>query len=100
MFYNRVKGELEDALKAMGLNALVIARPSLLLDYRNGLQQPPRIGEQIAIPIAKLLAPLLPAIYRPVHAQAVALSLVKTVPTAEGVVVLASDMLVKIGEEH
>lgn len=100
MFYNRVKGELEDALKSMGLNALVIARPSLLLDYRNGLQQPPRIGEQIAIPIAKLLAPLLPAIYRPVHAQAVALSLVKTVPTAEGVVVLASDMLVKIGEEH
>lgn len=100
MFYNRVKGELEDALKAMGLNALVIARPSLLLDYRNGLQQPPRIGEQIAIPIAKLLAPLLPAIYRPVHAQAVALSLVKTVPTAEGVVVLASDMLVKIVEEH
>ena len=100
MFYNRVKGELEDALKAMVLNALVIARPSLLLDYRNGLQQPPRIGEQIAIPIAKLLAPLLPAIYRPVHAQAVALSLVKTVPTSEGVVVLASDMLVKIGEEH
>lgn len=100
MFYNRVKGELEDALKAMGLTALVIAQPSLLLDYRDGLQQPPRIGEQIAIPIAKLLAPLLPRTYRPVRARAVAQSLVNTVPTAKGVVVLASNVLAEIGDEH
>ncbi|GAA7764224.1 MULTISPECIES: NAD(P)H-binding protein [Cupriavidus] len=96
-FYSRVKGELEDALRSMGLTTLVIARPSLLLDSRDGLQQPPRIGEQIAIPIAKLLAPLLPGAYRPVHAQAVAQSLVKTVPTAEGVVVLPSDVLTSTG---
>lgn len=99
MFYNRVKGELEDALKAMGLTTLVIAQPSLLLDYRDGLQQPPRIGEQIAIPVAKLLRPFLPGIYRPVHARAVARSLVKTVPAAEGVVVLASNVLARIGSE-
>lgn len=98
-FYTRTKGELEDALKVMGLTALVIAQPSLLLDYRHGLQQPPRIGEQIAIPIAKVLGPLLPKIYRPVRARAVAQSLVKTVPTAKGVVVLASNVLVRIGEE-
>jgi uncharacterized protein YbjT (DUF2867 family) len=96
MFYNRVKGELEVALKAMGLTALVIAQPSLLLDYRDGLQQPPRVGEQIA----KLLAPLLPKAYRPVRARAVAQSLVKTVPTAKGVVVLASNVLAEIGDEH
>ncbi|MGT2457860.1 NAD-dependent epimerase/dehydratase family protein [Cupriavidus basilensis] len=98
IFYNRIKGELEDALKAMALTALVIAQPSLLLDYRDGLQQPPRIGERIAIPIAKLLAPLLPGTYRPVHAQAVAQSLVKTVPAAKGVVVLASDVLARTGD--
>lgn len=99
MFYNRVKGELEDALKAMSLTALVIAQPSLLLDYRDGLQQPTRIGELIAIPIAKLLAPILPGTYRPVSAGAVAQSLVKTVPTANGVVVLASDVLARIGAD-
>lgn len=99
MFYNRVKGELEDALKAMNLTALVIAQPSLLLDYRDGLQQPTRIGELIAIPIAKLLAPILPGTYRPVHARAVAQSLVKTVSTAKGVVVLASNVLARIGSE-
>ncbi|UBM07629.1 NAD(P)H-binding protein [Cupriavidus metallidurans] len=98
-FYSRVKGELEDALRSLGLTTLVIGRPSLLLDSRDGLQQPPRIGEQIAIPIAKLLAPLLPEAYRPVHARAVALSLVKTVPATEGVVILSSSMLASIGSE-
>lgn len=96
-FYNRVKGELEDALKAMDWRALVIAQPSLLLDSREGLQQPPRIGERIAIPVAKLLAPLLPGPYRPVRARAVAQALVRTVPAAEGVVVLPSDVLASVG---
>lgn len=99
-FYNRVKGELEDALKELDLSALVIARPSLLLDYRGGLQQPPRLGEMIAIPIAKLLLPLLPGAYRPVHARAVAQALVKTVPVATGLVVLVSNELVRIGGER
>lgn len=97
VFYNRVKGELEEAPRAMGLRALVIAQPSLLLDDRDGLQQPTRLGERVAIPIARLLAPLLPGIYRPVRARAVAQALVKTVPTAAGVVVLASDALDRIG---
>lgn len=92
-FYNRTKGELEDALKAMNLAALVLAQPSLLLDKREGLNQTPRLGERIAIPIAKLLAPLLPGRYRPVHARAVALALLRTVPTARGLVVLPSDEL-------
>jgi uncharacterized protein YbjT (DUF2867 family) len=98
VFYNRVKGELEDALKAMPLDALVIAQPSLLLDKRTGLQQPPRIGEIISIPIARLLSPLLPAAYRPVHARAVAQSLLNTLPTATGLHVLNSAMLTKPGD--
>jgi uncharacterized protein YbjT (DUF2867 family) len=97
VFYNRVKGELEDALKAMQLTALAIAQPSLLLDRRDGLQQPPRIGERLAIPLGRLLAPVLPGRYRPVHARAVALALVRTVPVANGTVVLASDSLARIG---
>ncbi|MCB4796128.1 NAD(P)H-binding protein [Pseudomonas sp. NP21570] len=99
VFYNRVKGELEDVLKALPLSALVIAQPSLLLDKRNGLQQPPRLGEMISIPIAKLLAPLLPGAYQPVHARAVAQSLITVVPTAKGLVVLASNDLARIGRE-
>ena len=97
VFYNRVKGELEDALRTLDLQALVLAQPSLLLDLRDGLQQPPRLGERMAIPIARVLAPLCPGRYQPVHARAVALALLRTVPTAQGVVVLASDALARIG---
>lgn len=99
VFYNRVKGELEDALKAMDLSALVIAQPGLLLGDRKALNQPARLGEELAAPILTLLSPILPGSLRPVHATAVARSLVKTLPTAKGLVVLSSDELSRIGAE-
>ncbi|QEM93011.1 nucleoside-diphosphate sugar epimerase [Kosakonia radicincitans] len=99
MFYTRVKGELEDALRALPLTTLVIARPSLLLDYRSGLGQPVRLGEIISIPVAKLLSPVLPGPYKPVRALAVARSLTQKVPVTKGVVVLSSDQLIKLGTQ-
>lgn len=100
MFYNRVKGELEDTLKALPFIALVIAQPSMLLDYRKGLDQPTRYGELIGIPLFKLLSPILPGAYKPVHAKAVAQALVRTVPTAEGLVVYPSDALARLGADR
>lgn len=97
MFYTRVKGELEDALRALPLTTLVIARLSLLLDYRSGLGQPVRLGEIISIPIARLLSPVLPGAYKPVRALAVARALTQKVPVSEGVVVLSSEQLIKSG---
>ena len=99
MFYNRVKGELEDALKSLDLDALVIAQPSLFLNYRNELQQPVRIGERIAIPMARLLAPILPGAYQPVQAQAVARALIRTLPEASGTIVMPSHKLAQVGRE-
>lgn len=97
VFYNRVKGELEDALKAMNLGALVIAQPSLLMGDRKALNQPTRLGEELGAPLMKLLSPVLPRSFRPVEGRAVALSLVKTLPSAHGLVVLSSDELGRIG---
>lgn len=93
MFYNQVKGELEDALKAQPFAALIIARPGLLLGSRRELGQPLRVGERIASPLARLLSPLLPGAYKPVEALAVARCLVNTLPQAEGIVVLNSEQL-------
>lgn len=90
VFYNRVKGELEDALRPLPLDGLVIARPSLLLDGRSHLGQPPRLAESLVMPIARLIAPLTPGTYRPIHAEAVARALLRTVPTAQGVQILSS----------
>lgn len=97
MFYTRVKGELEEALRALPLTTLVIARPSLLLDYRSGLGQPVRLGEIISIPIARLLSPVLPGAYKPVRALAVARALTQKVPVTNGVVILSSDQLIDLG---
>lgn len=93
VFYNRVKGELEDALKRLGLQALVIAQPSLLLGQRHKLQQAPRLGERLLSPVAQCLAPLLPGRYRPVDSRAVARSLLSALPQAQGCLVLPSNVL-------
>lgn len=97
-FYTRTKGELENALTELNPAALVIARPSLLLGDRDSLGQPPRLGEKIAIAIGKILAPLLPRNYRPVHAQAVARALTIKLPAAQGKLILNSWDLIQIGK--
>jgi len=47
VFYNRVKGELEEALAQLPFEGLVIARPSLLMGDRVALGQPERPLEKV-----------------------------------------------------
>lgn len=68
IFYNRVKGEVERDIKALGLAALTIAQPSLLL----GPREKQRRGERIAA----ALAWLTPDKYKPIHARDVAAALI------------------------
>lgn len=90
IFYNRVKGELDDALTRLSFDGLIIARPSLLMGDRDALGQPERFAEKVATTVSKLLGSLIPANYRPVTASDVARSLLARVPTARGRVVLLS----------
>ncbi|HVF68031.1 MAG TPA: hypothetical protein VM914_10220 [Pyrinomonadaceae bacterium] len=90
IFYNRVKGETEDALSQLAFGGLVVARPSLLVGDRAALGQHARLGERIATALSKLLGPLIPANYRPVAASNVARALLARVPAARGRVVLLS----------
>lgn len=90
LFYNRVKGELEDALEALPLASLSIARPSFLLGDRKVIGQPARYGERLGIGLSRLLEPLLPVNYRLVEARRVAQSLLATVPVTPGRRVLLS----------
>lgn len=93
VFYSRTKGELEQALAALPLAALVIARPALLLGDRDALGQPHRAGEALAMSLDRWLRPLLPARYRGIRAEDVAAALADAVPRARGRVVLASDAM-------
>lgn len=90
VFYSRVKGELEDALEALGFEGLLIARPSMLVGDRAALGQPERRGEQWAFALGRWLGPLVPANYRPIQADAVAAALREGVPRASGRQVLLS----------
>jgi uncharacterized protein YbjT (DUF2867 family) len=64
VFYSRVKGELEEALRGLGYPALTIVRPSLLLGARR--ERRPAEG------LVALATPLIPRRWRPVPASAVA----------------------------
>lgn len=77
LFYNRVKGEAEAAVAALGFEQLVIAQPSLLLGDRAALSQSARPGEALAQRAAPLLAAFTPARWRPIAAEQVASGLLK-----------------------
>jgi uncharacterized protein YbjT (DUF2867 family) len=93
IFYNRVKGEMEQALSALGFDTLVIARPTFLAGDRAALGQPLRPGEKLALNISRWLAPLVPANYGSVAAKSVAQALLKAVPATAGRRILLSGEL-------
>ena len=82
IFYNRVKGEMEQALQDMAFKTLVIARPSMLAGNREALNQPSRAGERIGLALTQLLKPVIPANYRSIAAEDVAAALTHTVKSA------------------
>jgi uncharacterized protein YbjT (DUF2867 family) len=90
IFYNRVKGETEEALSALGFATLVIARPSFLAGDREALGQPLRGGEKLAMNISRVLAPLIPDNYKSIAASSVARALLDAVPTCKGMNILLS----------
>ena len=96
IFYNRVKGETEEALAGLGFDTLVIARPSFLVGDRKALGQPERGGEKLALRVSNWLAPLIPDNYRSVDAGAVARALLKAVPASSGQRVMPSSELRRI----
>lgn len=98
VLYNRVKGEMEQAVSGLGFELVVLARPSLLLGDRRALGQPTRPAEWWAARLLRPLAPILPARIRPIEASVVARSLVQAMLFGrKGVHVLTSARMQDIG---
>ena len=55
-FYNRVKGQTEQDIKALNLNSLTFVRPSLLVSNRDEF----RFFEKVAIGFYKLVSKFIP----------------------------------------
>lgn len=71
IFYSRVKGEMEAAIRALRLPMVSVMRPSLLLGQRDEF----RFGERIAVAISRPLLFLLRGAllkYRPIAGKSVA----------------------------
>lgn len=79
VFYNRVKGEMENAVGRLAYDSVVLARPSLLSGDRSSLGQPGRAAEKLAATAMRLLRPVTPANYRAIAASDVAAALVDAV---------------------
>ena len=76
IFYNKVKGELQDSLKNLGFRTLHIFQPSLL----TGLRKEFRLGERVAQVFMKVFTPLMLAgmkKYRPIEGMVVAFGMHK-----------------------
>jgi uncharacterized protein YbjT (DUF2867 family) len=71
VFYNRVKGEMEAAVKRFPFRAVWIVRPSLLLGDRAEFRLGERFAQMVSRPLAWLLVGSLRR-YRPVRARDVA----------------------------
>lgn len=82
VFYNRVKGEIEEALRSVGLPAVHIYRPSLLI----GDRKEHRAGEGFATAAAKVMSPLfkLPGLssVQPTPAKHLAAFMLRTAKSA------------------
>lgn len=90
VFYNRVKGQTEEALKTQGWPQLTIARPSLLLGPRNEF----RLGERLAAPFLRWL----PGKHRAIDVTALARALWRlALEEGEGLRIVESDELQRLG---
>lgn len=90
IFYNRVKGELEQALAQLGFRSLTHVRPGLI----GGDRQEHRPGERAALVALKALAPVLPRRFRINPAENIARALLQAAIAAPpGVHVVSSEAL-------
>jgi len=84
VFYNRVKGELEENVRALKFPYLAIYHPSLLLGQRKEARTAEALGVAV-MPVANraLIGPLRK--YRAIEAEAVASAMVNELETISGI---------------
>jgi uncharacterized protein YbjT (DUF2867 family) len=97
VFYSRIKGEAEQALRALPFRSTHILRPSVLV----GARPEARPGELLGVALGRLLTPLLrgPARrYRPIDGLTVARAMARLAARPEeGVHVLESEEIQALG---
>jgi uncharacterized protein YbjT (DUF2867 family) len=90
VFYNQVKGEVEDGLRPLAYRSVTIVRPSLLLGKRKEFRPFERL--------AMIVGEVVPGRYRPVRARDVAKALVTSARKDEpGLRIIESEQIKEAG---
>ena len=90
LFYNRVKGELERDLAAVGFESLTFARPGVI----GGQREEFRLGERMLTATLDVMALVLPRRWRPNPAPSIARELLEAaIQRPAGIHVVASDRM-------
>jgi uncharacterized protein YbjT (DUF2867 family) len=95
VFYNRVKGKMEEKLKELHFSCLRIFRPSILSGPRDEF----RLGERIGLALMHFISPILLGTlkhYRPIKAKTLAHAIYKSIyEPCTGVETIKSDDIKK-----
>ncbi len=75
IFYQKMKGELDEAVKILDFKKIVILRPSIL----DGERQEKRVAEKVGIKVTRWLTQYFFKRYRPIHAKTVAQAMIKSI---------------------
>ena len=99
IFYNRTKGEMQDAVLKEGIANTYILQPSLIVAHRNDM----RLMEQIGAVAMKLLNPLLlggAAKYRSIKAATIAKAMLWLANNNYAEAIVTSDIIAKLAAEE
>ena len=95
-FYLKLKGEVEDIVRKVGLESTYIMRPSILLGKRHEF----RFGESISVPLVKTISFLLPSKYKPIEATEVARAMLAAAKkSGKGFFVCEYNQMKRLGRE-
>ncbi len=90
IFYNRVKGEMEDVISKIGFVKCCILRPSLIIGKRTEF----RFGESVAKLIMLAFSFIIPARYKAVHAKKIAKTMIDSLNSEkQGLSIIESDKI-------
>ena len=95
VFYNKVKGEVEDEISSLDFYSTSIFRPSLLL----GNRKQKRGGEQFAQKLSRVINPLIPAKYKGIEDKCVARAMMQVAQNeTQGERIILNDEILKLGK--
>ena len=97
VFYSRLKGEMEEAIKSFNIENTIFVRPSLIAGQRNEK----RLGESAAKSIMSFINLLLIGplkAYRSISPESIANAMIYLANNSKGIVTATSDQLQQISE--